>query len=245
MKDPNKLVPWMAQALPMTTPKESLHSARVNALPYRQDDPRLVQWSPEVQTAIFRALNEESRMRLINGPEFHPSESMAYPTLQQAYRDNPEQTAAVLIGCLASLASYLRPKTTFRDEHDYNEALETLLSQWGNFSLADFGLIFDKLKRGELVDLRFRFLLPELLKACEIHAELKAQKTEERQQMHAQHYNTRERNAWNELTTRMGAQQARQLNDRVEWMQGKDVMNWADKAQLAARDNERRKAVAS
>ena len=177
-KNTDVIIPWMQHALPMDTPKDSLISARRNGLPFRQDDPRIVQWSREVQSELFKAMNDEACMRLINGPEFRPSDSMAYPTIQQARRNNPEQTAAVVIGCIASVASYLRPKTTFRGEDDYTEAFEALCSQWGNFSLADFGMIFDKLRRGELVDLRFRFLLPELLKACEVFAEFKAAATE-------------------------------------------------------------------
>lgn len=239
-RDTEQIIPWMRQALPMDTPKDSLISARRNGLPFRQDDPRIVQWSREVQSELYEAMNEEARMRLINGPEFKSSDSMAYPTIQQAYKNNPEQTAAVVIGCIAGVASYLRPKTTFRGEEDYTEAFEALCSQWGNFSLADFGMIFDKLKRGELVDLRFRFLLPELLKACEMFAEFKAQKTEERAKLHKLHYNEQERGAWNDLTARMGGHSAPQLTDRVEWMQGEDVLSWADKAQMAARDRERR-----
>lgn len=244
-KNTDVIIPWMQHALPMDTPKDSLISARRNGLPFRQDDPRIVQWSREVQSELFKAMNDEACMRLINGPEFRPSDSMAYPTIQQARRNNPEQTAAVVIGCIASVASYLRPKTTFRGEDDYTEAFEALCSQWGNFSLADFGMIFDKLRRGELVDLRFRFLLPELLKACEVFAEFKAQKTEERAKLHKLHYNEQERGAWNDLTARMGGHSAPQLTDRVQWMNGKDVLSWSEKAQMAARDNDRRNGIQS
>jgi hypothetical protein len=33
---------------------------------------------------------------------------------------------------------------------------------------------------------------------------------------------------------------ARQLPDRVKWMQGKDVLDWSRKAQLQERDRQRR-----
>lgn len=240
MKNPENIVPWMAQALPMPTPRESLLSARTNGLPARLDDPRFEQWSPEVRRDIYTALAEEGRMRLVQGVTFAERDSCAYPTIQQAHADNPGVTVAVFTGMIASVANYLRPKVTFRDERDYIEAFEHLRTQWGNFTLADYGLIFDRLRRGDLADLRFRFLLPELMKACEAYADTKCDRVEEREKLMKRYRNTDHYNDWNALTEMMGGAEAKRTNDRVKWMKGEDVMSWADKAKLAARDSARR-----
>jgi hypothetical protein len=155
-------------------------------------------------------------------------------------RGQPRRNGCRFYGADRERGELPAAKGHFRDEKDYIEAFEELRTQWGNFTLADFGLIFDRLRRGDLADLRFRFLLPELMKACEAYADTKCDRVEEREKLMKRYRNTDHYNDWNALTEMMGGAEAKRTTDRVKWMQGEDVTSWADKAKLAARDSARR-----
>lgn len=208
------------------------------------DDPRFEIWHHEVKAHLYAANIQDAMSRIAADDKFRPIESMRYPSLHHTSNMTGGGAKAIIVGMLARTAGYLRANVSFTDQAQYDEAYRTLYDQYGDFSLADFAMVFEGIRTGRYVSINYRFLLPELLKACDYHNEHVKVDERERAQKTLKHYREDETNAWRACKAVMGSEKQQrtdsQLPDRVQWMKGKDVMDWATKQQLQERDRQRR-----
>ena len=169
---------------------------------------------------------------------------MRYPSLQHTANMSGGAAKAILVGMLARTASYLRANVSFNEQSQYDEAYQAMYRDYGDFSLADFAMVFEGIRSGTYVKINYRFLLPELRQACDYHNEHVKVDQRERREKTLKHYREDETSAWMGckviVSTEREGREARQLPDRVKWMQGKDVLDWSQKAQLQERDRQRR-----
>lgn len=234
----------LTNMLPEQTPEMTFKRALSKGQAVFLDDPRFEIWHTDVRAHLYAANIQDAMSRIAADDKFRPIESMRYPSLHHTANMSGGAAKALIVGMLARTASYLRANVSFADQAQYDEAYRTLYDQYGDFSLADFAMVFDGIRSGTYVSINYRFLLPELLKACDYHNEHVKVDQRERREKTLKHYREDETNAWRgcKAVTHVEKQQReeRQLPDRVTWMKGKDVMDWATKAQLQERDRQRR-----
>lgn len=234
----------LAGMLPESTPELTFKKALNRGQAVFLDDPRFEIWHHETKQHLYAANIQDAMSRIAADDKFRPIESMRYPSIQQTANVVGGAARAIIVGMLARTAGYLRANVSFSDQAQYDEAYKTLHSDYGDFTLADFAMVFEGIRTGRYVTINYRFLLPELLKACDYHNEHVKVDQRERRQKTLKHYHENPTSAWMGCKAIMGAEKQqrneRKVPDRVTWMKGKDVMDWATKAQLQERDRQRR-----
>lgn len=229
---------------PEPTPRETFEKALQKGAPAFLDDCRMRMTQMDYQLSIRAAVTQDCLARIVAGDTFTARDSMRYPSIQQSRDVTGPAIKAALIGMLARTASYLRANVSFADEAQYEQAYAKMWDLFGDFSLADFAMVMDGIMTGKYITVNYRFLLPELIKACEVHADLVKVDQRERLRKEEKLFDQNEQREM--LVQHLGVRAEgkerakRQMADRVKWMSGQDVLTWADKAKLAARDSARR-----
>jgi len=236
----DKLRTMMPEQTPELTFKKALSRGQAVFL----DDPRFELWHTDVKAHLYAANIQDAISRIAADDRFTPRESMRYPSLHHTANMSNGAAKAIIVGMLARTASYLRANVSFADQSQYDEAYLALHRDYGDFSLADFAMVFEGIRLGTYVKINYRFLLPELRQACDYHNEHVKVDQRERREKTVKHYREDETSAWMGckviVNTEREGREARRLPDRVKWMHGKDVMDWSQKAQLQERDRQRR-----
>lgn len=221
-------------------PAEVLAYARQKLFPVYMNDPRRKYWNSQIAGKLLVGLTDEAISRAVQGPKFSKVDSMRYPSLDQCMQAKPDETKAVIIGLLAKCVQTLKAHATFETNEEYNDAFDFIRENYRDWSLADFSMAFQQIAEGRAIKTSYRFSLPELRDGLDKHQNAKIDAREKA---------VRDRQIWDEqegaLTWRMfqdtlGIPPSEQKPDRRDWLKGKDVMTWAEKEMLRAKDRERR-----
>lgn len=221
-------------------PQHVLQVAREKNYPTWMDDPSRKHWHGKTLAKMDYALAAESVNRAVKGPEFTQRDSMRYPTVNYMRGNMPNELKAVLIGMLAETVHTVKAHSTFESDEDYMKAYDTMVDRYRDWSLADFRCAFKRIQTGDAGKLGYRFNLPDL---CDALDKWQETKVDEREKWVAnkQRYDQGDpHEMFDVLRDIYGISAKQRAADRVEWMHGKDVMGWADKQKLQARDNEQR-----
>ena len=224
------------------TPARTLEIAITKGYPVYLDDPRREEWSLSVKTSLNIALAQEAITRLVKNVDFLPRDSMRYPTTNQSLVMMTKETRAACIGTIATTSVYLQAHKTFQSTEQLAEAFNHLSKDFGDFSLADWGRIFHGIKSGKYVKVNYRLLLPELVQAFEAYADEKVDQRERMMADHKRYYEAKSDDLWRGYHESMKHEAKERKVHPSDWLKGEDVLSWAQKAVLQARDQEARKS---
>lgn len=223
------------------TPAKTLEIAITRGYPVYMDDPRRELWSGSVQSSLNHALAEEAITKLVKGVDFLGRDSMRYPTVNQSLTMIPKETRAACVGIIAATSVYLQAHKTFQSNEQLIEAFRHLYKEFGDFSLADWGCIFQGIKAGKYVKVNYRLLLPELVQAFEAYAEEKVDARERMMAERKRYYESKSDAMWRGYHESMKHEEKERKVRPSDWLNGEDVLSWSQKAMLQARDQQARK----
>lgn len=221
-------------------PSQVLQIARERNYPTWMDDPSRRHWHGKTLMKMNYALASESVTRAVKGPEFIQRDSMRYPTVNYMKGNMPDELKAVLIGMLAETVQTVKAHSTFETDEDYIKAYNVMLDRYQDWSLADFRCAFKRIQTGDAVKAGYRFNLPELCAGLDAWQDTKVDEREKWVENKRKYDQGDPQELFGVLREIYGISAKEAAADRVEWMHGKDVLTWADKQKLQARDQQQR-----
>jgi hypothetical protein len=170
--------------------------------------------------------------------------------VRTALRIQPEETRMALVKMVADLVQWVDAKKTLNSTEEITFTVEAILQQLPAMTLEEIRMAFDQIKMG-------KFKLYERLKTAEILdclMKVDAARAEllERRHMYDAHQGQQVMTqmlarTMNEGTVKQLVQDLKLPEDedgeRIAWMNGKDNMSRAERAELMERDKLRRKQL--